>query len=271
MKKIITILLTLMLFLTGCQSHSTIQGVEETAQTLEAVTQEITTEDPKIYYDENETWNKNDYTLSYYLPDEYFYDTNGELDFYETLGSKMHIKVNDCYTISSPEEGGSYFATDAAKNWCSEQDSFVADSSPNAESIWLMVNATITCLAEQEINFCIFDIAFNARGFDDSMVRFGVNNKKILENISSEILYDYGDLKQGKDYYRIQMKQGDSFTTNILYPVDKALLTEENEIYLWLGGPHIAKYDSELGRIMPIEHDTRIRFLRIYPKVSDEN
>ena len=103
------------------------------------------------------------------------------------------------------------------------------------------------------------------------MVRFGVNNKKILENISSEILYDYGDLKQGKDYYRIQMKQGDSFTTNILYPVDKALLTEENEIYLWLGGPHIAKYDSELGRIMPIEHDTRIRFLRIYPRVSDEN
>ena len=181
MKKIITILLALMLFLTGCQSHSTIQGVEETAQTLEAVTQEITTEDPKIYYDENETWNKNDYTLSYYLPDEYFYDTDGELDFYSTLGYKMHIKVNDCYTISSPEEGGSYFATNAAKNWCSEQESFVADSSPNAESIWLMVNATITCLAEQEITFCIFDISFKARAYDDSMVKFGVNNKKILD------------------------------------------------------------------------------------------
>ena len=270
MKKIITILLTLMLFLTGCQSHSTIQGVEETAQTLETVTQETTTFNPEMY-DEDMTWDKNDYTLSRYLPDEYFYDTNGELDFYETLGSKMHIKVNDCYTISSPEEGGSYFATDAAKNWCSEQESFVADSSPNAESIWLMVNATITCLAEQEINFCIFDIAFEARGFDDSMVRFGVNNKKILENITSELLYDYGDRKWGKDYYMIRMKQGDSFTTNILYLVNKALLTEENEFYLNLGGHHIAKYDSELGRIMPIEHDTRIRFLRIYPRVSDEN
>ena len=270
MKKIITILLTLMLFLTGCQSHSTIQGVEETAQTLETVTQETTTFNPEIY-DENETWAENDERLSYYLPDEYFYDTDGELDFYSTLGYKMHIKVNDCYTISSPEEGGSYFATDAAKNWCSEQESFVADSSPNAESIWLMVNATITCLADQEIDFYISNISFNARGYDDSMVRFGVNNKKILENITSELLYDYGDRKWGKDYYMIRMKPGDSFTTNILYLVNKALLTEENEIYLWLGGPHIAKYDSELGRIMPIEHDTRIRFLRIYPRVSDEN
>lgn len=270
MKKIITILLALMLFLTGCQSHSTIQGVEETAQTLEIVTQETTTFNPKIY-DENETWAENDYTLSYYLPDEYFYDTNGELDFYEILGSKMHIKVNDCYTIFSPEEGGSYFATDAAKNWCSEQESFVVRFSPDAEIAWLMVNATITCLADQEIDFCIFDIAFNARGYDDSMVRFGVNNKKLLENISSEFLYDYGDRKWGKDYYMIRMKPGESFTTNILYPVDKALLTEENEIYLDLGGHHIAKYDSELGRIMPIEHDTRIRFLRIYPRVSDEN
>ena len=268
MKKIITILLTLMLVLTGCQNHSTIQGVEETAQTLETVTQETTTFNPEMY-DEDMTWDKNDYTLSRYLPDEYFYDTNGELDFYETLGSKMHIKVNDCYTISSPEEGGSYFATDAAKNWCSEQESFVADSSPNAESIWLMVNATITCLAEQEINFCIFDIAFEARGFDDSMVRFGVNNKKILENITSELLYDYGDRKWGKDYYMIRMKPGDSFTTNILYCVYKDSLAKDKEIYLGLGGHHIGAYDPELGRIMPIEDDPKIRFLRIYPRVTD--
>ena len=65
------------------------------------------------------------------------------------------------------------------------------------------------------------------------------------------------------------MNPGDSFTTNILYLINKALLTEENEIYLALGDHHIAKYDSEVGRIMPIEHDTRIRFLRIYPKVTD--
>ena len=257
-----------MLVLTGCQNHSTIQGVEETAQTLETVTQETTTFNPEMY-DEDMTWDKNDYTLSRYLPDEYFYDTNGELDFYETLGSKMHIKVNDCYTISSPEEGGSYFATDAAKNWCSEQESFVADSSPNAESIWLMVNATITCLAEQEINFCIFDIAFEARGFDDSMVRFGVNNKKILENITSELLYDYGDRKWGKDYYMIRMKPGDSFTTNILYCVYKDSLAKDKEIYLGLGGHHIGAYAPELGRIMPIEDDPKIRFLRIYPRVTD--
>ena len=268
MKKIITILLALMLFLTGCQSHSTIQGVEETAQTLETVTQETTTFNPEIY-DENETWAENDERLSYYLPDEYFYDTDGELDFYETLGSKMHIKVNDCYTVSSLQEAGSYFSTDTIKNWYREQKIFDSDSTSTSEFTWLMVNATITCLAEQEINFCIFDIAFEARGFDDSMVRFGVNNKKILENITSEILYDYGDRKQTKDYYMIRMKQGDSFTTNILYLINKALLTEENEIYLELGDHHIAKYDSELGRIMPIEHDTRIRFLRIYPKVTD--
>ncbi|CDE52929.1 unknown [Roseburia sp. CAG:303] len=102
MKKIITILLTLILFLTGCQSHSTIQGVEETAQTLETVTQETTTFNPEIY-DENETWAENDERLSYYLPDEYFYDTNGELDFYETLGSKMHIfeKNNNHFTYTN--------------------------------------------------------------------------------------------------------------------------------------------------------------------------
>ena len=59
MKKIITILLTLMLVLTGCQNHSTIQGVEETAQTLETVTQETTTFNPEMY-DEDMTWDKND-------------------------------------------------------------------------------------------------------------------------------------------------------------------------------------------------------------------
>ena len=268
MKKIITILLALMLFLTGCQSHSTIQGVEETAQTLENVTQESTTDHPDMY-DENETWAENDQRLSYYLPDKYFYDTNGELDFYETLGSKMHIKVNDCYTVSSPEEVSPYFSGDTAKNWCQEQESFVARSHADTEISWLVVNATITCMAEQEIRFCIFDVTFEAREYDDSMVKFGVNNKKIIGNITGELCYDYGNRKYGKDYYMIQMKPGESFTTNILYAVDKSYYTRDLEFYLWLGGAHIGAYDPELGRIMPIEDDPKIRFLRIYPRVTD--
>lgn len=257
LKKIITILLALMLFLTGCQSHSTIQGVEEP-----------TTDHPDMY-DENETWAENDERLCLYLPDKYFYDTDGELDFYETLGSKMHIKVNDCYTVSSLQEAGSYFSTDTIKNWYREQKIFDSDSTSTSEFTWLMVNATITCLAEQEITFCIFDISFKARAYDDSMVKFGVNNKKILENITSELCYDYGNRKYGKDYYMIQMKPGESFTTNILYCVYKDSLAKDKEIYLGLGGHHIGAYDPELGRIMPIEDDPKIRFLRIYPRVTD--
>ena len=271
MKKTVALVSSTILVLTGCQSHqshTTLQGVEETAQTLETVTQESTTFNPDMY-DENETWAENDERLKYYLPDKYFYDTDGELDFYSVLGYKMHIKVNDCYTISSPEEGGSYFASDTVKNWQNMQETFVARSNTGAEISWLMVNATITCLAEQEIRFCIFDISFDAREYDDSMVKFGVNNKRLIGNITSELCYDYGERKSGKDYYMIQMKPGESFTTNILYAVDKSYYTRDLELYLSLGGHHTGAYDPKLGRIMPIEDDPKIRFLRIYPRVTD--
>ena len=271
MKKTVALVSSTILVLTGCQSHqshTTLQGVEETAQTLETVTQESTTFNPDMY-DENETWAENDERLSCYLPDKYFYDTNGELDFYSTLGYKMHIKVNDCYTVSSPEEVSPYFSGDTAKNWCQEQESFVARSHADTEISWLIVNATITCLAEQEIRFCIFDVTFEAREYDDSMVKFGVNNKKIIGNITGELCYDYGNRKNGKDYYMIQMKPGESFTTDILYAVDKSYYTRDLEFYLWLGGAHIGAYDAELGRIMPVEDDPKIRFLRIYPRVTD--
>lgn len=257
--------------MTACsQEGNTLQGVEETAETfpVETVTQETTTMGG---YDENKVWDENDYTLSCYLPDEYFYDTDGELDFFSLNNEKMHIKVTDCYFVDSLEEAGDYFTReDIRKNIQEIFFDFFERAFPEEEMGLVVVEAEFTNLMEQVITFCMFDISFQIRAYDNSMVQYGVNDKKLIDTMGGELYYDYGERGITKDYYMIEMQPGESFKTKILYRYGKSALKDENEVYLDLGGHHIAQYDAKLGRIMPKENDPKIRYLRIYPRTKEE-
>ncbi len=101
MKKGLFLFMMGCLVLTGCAKEretNQLQNVEE------KVTTEKTTSTPTTEQSQEESykteWAENDYTLSYYLPDKYFYDVE-EMDFFTTLGKKYHIRILDAFVTEN--------------------------------------------------------------------------------------------------------------------------------------------------------------------------
>ena len=261
MKKGLFLFMMGCLVLTGCAKEretNQLQNVEE------KVTTEKTTSTPTTEQSQEESykteWAENDYTLSYYLPDKYFYDVE-EMDFFSTWLEKCHIKVLDAFVTEDLAEAGSYFVENQA--WIQEFLDAGMERDPSAEPVYLAVKVELTNLEEEMISFCMADLDCYMRVFDDSMVQYGVSDTRTTGNrFTSELFYDLGFDTAGKRYYYVDMEPGKTITTTILYLIYKE--DAQKDLYLQLGGHITGEYDSKLGRVMPKENDPKIRYIRLH-------
>lgn len=254
--------LSCILLLAGCNSS---QSAEEYQKVGESVKEE--TSEKEIKNDEETlaevTDEIIDESLTYYLADSHFYESGPQP--YVIEGGEMgeeavsvNVEILEAFGTKDIKKGGDYFVNSTQMNTLKE----IAKKNSSEDNSYLFMKVRLTNPTREDLTMCMYGLQLYKRILGDLGAKYGFA-EQCIASVSGGLDYDKA-VSNGKNFYFVKIKAGESLDTTIAYYIPTDALKEKLYIQCF-EVLNIGFHNIKTKRWEPSNNEN-VRFLRVNVK-----